>query len=189
MRNRLNKKGDIWVSTVIYIALSIVVLTIVLLAALPLIQKLKYRNVTVQTKNILFQMDKNIREVVSSGPGATRVLSPVIIDAGVLNFDTAGSTIKWTLKTSDAFAEPGILKQEGSVYTIVNERIVGGAVIEGEYEISQYLTYNVTPNVQMIFSQNSLRPPFTGRFTMRVKNIGTAIIENQPIPKLEFDIQ
>ena len=65
--HNLNKKGDIWVSTVIYIAISIIVIAIVLLAALPLIQKLKDRNVTTQTKNILTQIDKNIKEVISSG--------------------------------------------------------------------------------------------------------------------------
>jgi len=185
----MNKKGDVWVSTVIYIAISITVLTIILLAALPLIDKLKDRNITVQTKNILMQIDKNVREVVSSGPGAKRVLSPVVIDAGILDFDRQNSVINWTLNTKDMFAEPGILKQEGSIFTIVYQRTVGGAKVEGEYIVSHYLDYRENPTIQIEFAQNSLRPPFTGRFTMTIKNIGPIQSGVVLIPRVEFDVQ
>ncbi len=185
----INKKGDVWVSTVIYIAISIIVLTIVLLAAMPVISKLKDRNIAIQTKNILTQVDKNIRELVSSGPGAKRVLSPVIIDAGILNFDIDNSVINWTLKTTDASAESDILRQEGSVFIILHPRVAGGAIVEGEYEISQYLSYNEIPQVEMSFAQSSLRPPFTGRFSMSIRNIGSITKDGNLVPKLEFNLQ
>ncbi len=184
-----NKKGDIWVSTVIYIALSIIVLTIVLVAALPVIHKLKDRNVTIQTKNILIQIDKNIREIVSSGPGSKRVLSPVIIDAGILNFDIDNSVINWTLKTTDDSAESGILRQEGNVFVIVNQRVAGGSIVEGEFEISQYLSYEENPAIEMSLAVNSLRPPFTGRFTMTIRHTGTINTNKVLVPKLEFNLQ
>ncbi len=185
----LNKKGDIWVSTVIYIAISIIVIAIVLLAALPLIQKLKDRNVTMQTKNILTQIDKNIKEVISSGPGAKRVISPVIIDAGLLEIDFTRSAINWTMKTKDALAEPGLTRQEGSVFIVVNERRAGGSIVEGEFEISQYLSYASNPELKFTSNSNSLRSPFTGRFTMSVRYIGTETIGGQPTPKLEINMQ
>ncbi len=190
--HNLNKKGDIWVSTVIYIAISIIVIAIVLLAALPLIQKLKDRNVTTQTKNILTQIDKNIKEVISSGPGAKRVISPIIIDAGLLEIDfrSSASAINWTMKTKDALAEPGITRQEGSVFIVVNERRAGGSVVEGEFEISQYLSYKLNPEIIFTRNLNSLRSPFTGRFTMSVRYLGTTPNANsQPVPHLEINMQ
>ena len=185
----LNKKGDIWVSTVIYIAISIIVIAIVLLAALPLIQKLKDRNVTMQTKNILTQIDKNIREVISSGPGAKRVISPVIIDAGLLEIDFTNSAINWTMKTKDALAEPGLTRQEGNVFIVVNERRAGGSVVEGEFEISQYLSYESNPKIIFIPNSNSLRSPFTGRFTMSIRYMGTVQDAGQQVPQLEINMQ
>lgn len=187
--HNLNKRGDIWVSTVIYIAISIIVIAIVLLAALPLIQKLKDRNVTIQTKNILTQIDKNIKEVISSGPGAKRVISPIIIDSGLLEIDALNSDINWTMKTKDASAEPGILRQEGSVFIIVNERKAGGSVVEGEFEIMQYLSYKENPRLEISLKDNSLKPPYTGRFTMSIRYLGTTPINGEQVPKIEINMQ
>jgi len=57
------KKGQIWISAVLYIALGVVAISIVLSAGVPLINKIKDKNTIVQTKDILFAVDNIIRKV------------------------------------------------------------------------------------------------------------------------------
>ena len=42
----MNKKGDIWVSAILYFGLGIIVIAILLAAGLPVINKLKDKNIT-----------------------------------------------------------------------------------------------------------------------------------------------
>ena len=59
-----NKKGDVWVSAVLYIALGMVLITLILSAGLPLIEKMRDKNTIVQTKNLLFNINANIETIV-----------------------------------------------------------------------------------------------------------------------------
>ena len=82
------KLGEVWVSAVLYLALGLILITIVLAAGIPLINKIRDRNTVAQTKDILFVLDKNIRTVASEGTGSKRYVSPVNIDAVELVFDS-----------------------------------------------------------------------------------------------------
>ena len=68
------KKGQTWISAVLYIALGTVVLTIIIAAGLPVLNKLRDRNAVLQTKEVLFELNNVIRTVVSEGPGSQRSL-------------------------------------------------------------------------------------------------------------------
>ena len=77
-------KGQIWISAVLYSALGIIIITIILSAGLPLINKIRDRNLVTQTKDIMRTLDDNIKKVANEGPGSKRFLSPLIIDGGEL---------------------------------------------------------------------------------------------------------
>ena len=100
------KKGQIWISAVLYIALGVVAITVVLSAGVPLINKLKDKNTIIQTKEIFLTIDNVIRQVRDEGPGAKRVIDPLIIKDGDLIFDSTENDIKWNLKTNVVFSEP-----------------------------------------------------------------------------------
>ncbi len=70
----INKKGDVWVSAVLYIALGMVIITIVLAAGLPLVTKMKDKNTVAQTKRVMLSIDDNLKEVATEGPGSRRVI-------------------------------------------------------------------------------------------------------------------
>lgn len=74
----LNKKGDIWISAVLYFGLGIIVLTIILAAGQPVINRIKDKNIVIQTKNVLFKLDDNMNEVITGGPGTQRVVDVTV---------------------------------------------------------------------------------------------------------------
>ena len=70
-----SKKADIWISAALYFGLGIIVITIILSAGLPLINRLKDKNTVIETKDVMFKLDTAIREVIRNGPGEQRSLS------------------------------------------------------------------------------------------------------------------
>ena len=67
-----NKKGQVWVSAALYTALGLILITVILTVGMPFINKIKDRNTVLQTKNVLYEMDKLVREVELEGVGSRR---------------------------------------------------------------------------------------------------------------------
>ncbi len=166
----MKKKGDIWISAVLYIALGIIAITVILAAGLPLIQKMKDRNTVAQTKELMLILDETIRKVASEGPGSQRQLSPFVVKQGELfidELDAAGqgsNIIKWVSETGAVVMEPGIDKKEGNLIVRLEETHV-----EDVYEIQLKLDYNEFLDVQL---KSEFGNPFAGEFSILVKNSG-----------------
>ena len=73
----MKRKGQIWVSAALYIALGIIVISVVLSAGLPLINKIQAKNTLLQSKNVMFELDSTIRDVMLEGAGSKR---PIYIE-------------------------------------------------------------------------------------------------------------
>ncbi len=86
------KKGDVWVSAILYFGLGIVVITILLVAGLPVINKLRDKNIVIQTKEVMHTIDQNVREVIKEGPGSQRVVS-LNIKRGSIKVDKKTETV------------------------------------------------------------------------------------------------
>ena len=95
------KKGDIWIATVIYIAIGVITLTLIVTAGVPLINDMRDRNTFVQSKDVMHSIDEAINTVVSDGPGSRRALNPVIIKKGELTILTKekGNNLFWQMQT------------------------------------------------------------------------------------------
>lgn len=109
-----NKKGDIWVSAILYFGLGIVVITIILTAATPIVNKLRDKNIILQTKEVFQVLDSNIREVAREGPGAQRPLT-IDIRKGEFKIDEANGQLVWSYPSKALIAEPGVDIVEGNV--------------------------------------------------------------------------
>lgn len=102
-----SKKADVWVSAVLYFGLGIIVISLLLAAGLPAINKLRDKNVIIQTKEVFQVLDKNIRDVVRGGPGSQRVVS-VDIKKGDFKIDHNNKEIiSWDYISKIAISEPG----------------------------------------------------------------------------------
>ncbi|MBS3117768.1 hypothetical protein J4430_02720 [Candidatus Woesearchaeota archaeon] len=159
------KLGEVWVSAVLYLALGLILITIVLAAGIPLINKIRDRNTVAQTKDILFVLDKNIRTVASEGTGSKRYVSPVNIDAGELVFDSDQDRLSWSMTTSNKLAEPSLTLQEGVLFLRLDE-----TPISDEYKVNLWLDYL---NLYDLFMVSDFSNPFSGTYSLSIENNGT----------------
>lgn len=157
------KKGDLWVSAVLYLTLGVIAIALILGAAVPLINKIKDRNTVAQTKEVLFTLDETIRKVANEGPGSQRELSPFTIGAGKLTIKHDTDEIKWEMETEAVIQEPNTPLREG-VLTLTLE----DTRTEGKYTMliaTQYTGIDINLTSQ-------LNNPFTGKFSVVVKHSG-----------------
>ena len=100
-----NKKGAaVWVSAVLYFGLGIILLTIILSAGLPTINKIRDKNIITQSKEIMHTADAAIREVIRQGPGAQRVLN-LQLRKGQLSILDNEEKVSWTYNAKIAISE------------------------------------------------------------------------------------
>mgnify|MGYP001580435635 FL=1 len=166
----MKKKGDIWVSAVLYIALGVIAITVILAAGLPLIQKMKDRNTVSQSKELMLILDETIRRVASEGPGSQRQLSPFVVKVGQLYIDEKDAAgigsdiIDWKAETSALVMEPGIDKKEGNLIVRLEETHV-----EDVFEVNLKLDYREFLDINLV---SEFGNPFAGEFSLLVKNTG-----------------
>ena len=150
----LTKKGDIWVSAVLYFALGVLILGIVLAATLPVIKQLKDKNVIVQTKNLMSDLDENIRSVYREGPGSQRSLE-ITINKGEFVINDDLNLVSFTMKSSFQESELGVEIQSGRLTILTNETSQ-----QDLYEINLELDYsdilNLTSDVSQISGSNKI---------------------------------
>ncbi|MFH1332082.1 MAG: hypothetical protein ABIH63_02240 [archaeon] len=161
----INKKGDVWVSAVLYIALGMVIITIVLAAGIPLITQMKDRNTVAQTKRMMQSIDDNIRQVATEGPGSQRVISPLEIGSGQLSINVDNDYLEWKMTTKNKMMEPGINFQEGTLNLKLDETI-----IEDQYNI--IIAMNYTGLADVVTPENAPKGPFKGKYNLVITHTG-----------------
>ncbi len=185
----MKPKAQIWISAVLYMALGVIVLTIILAAGVPMIQKMKDKNVFAQTKSVLLTLDKNIKDVALEGPGAKRYLSPFEIKAGNLFIDSGSDRIMWSLKTKAKLMEPsydfkgkptGVSEfREGPLYMYMNE-----SQVVDEYFLNLKLEYEDTADIEL---KSVFEGPFQGSYSLTIKHTGEYNPDTQ-LPVVDIEI-
>ena len=133
----MDKKGDIWISAVIYIALGVIILSLVLAVGIPTIQKMKDNAVAKQTKELMLTIDNNIRTVYNEGPGSQRQVK-IKIGSGTFDIDQAAETIIWQTRTKAVLSEPDVVISEGNLKIETRK-----SVQKGEYDLFLILNYSL----------------------------------------------
>jgi len=178
----MKRRGQIWVSAVLYIALGMVVISLILSAGVPLINKMRDRNTIAQTKRVMFDLDNNIKAVANEAKGSTRFLSPVDINSGQLLINQGDSNeIKWSMTTNNQLIEPDIEFSEGDL----NLKLQPTA-IEGEYTMMLYLDYR---NINVsLHTDSAYQNPFQGRFSFSIKNEYITTCDSTECPRVSIRV-
>ncbi len=160
-----NKKADIWISVVLYMALGIIVIALILAASLPLIDRLKDRNTVTETKKLLLITDETINIVAKEGPGSQRELAPLTVNKGQLFIDEKNDTIAWKMKTSAPLMESNIVIKEG-----VLSLLLISTPVKDEYLMIISISYKDNINITLVSDYQS---PFSGKYTAVIAHTGT----------------
>lgn len=164
----MKKRGQIWISAVLYIALGIILITLILSAGLPLIDKMKDRNTISQTKTLMYSIDTNIKQVTKEGPGSKRYLT-IAVDEGQLNIEN--NKITWIKETKFKLIEPDIEFEEGPINILLEK-----TETEGEYLMNLELDYS---NIAKIQLESQFNNPFKGKYGFSIEHSGT-YTDNKP---------
>ena len=173
----MKRRGAIWVSAVLYIAVGTIVISILLASALPLVEKIKDRNSFVQAKELILVLDETIRTVATEGPGSQRELSPLTIKAGQIIISHDEDKVIWSMDTKAKLMEPNTVIKEGVLSLQLKTTPVSGKYLM-TVETSYRNIYDITLN-------SRYQPPYTGTYTLIVKNTGVFTQQNRPTIELK----
>lgn len=176
MTSKKERKGQIWISAVLFISLGIIVISLVLAAAIPMVNRISDKNTVVRTKEILLKIDDAIKTVVNEGPGSQRQLDPLIIDRGELHITNDTYNVRWVMETGADLMEPNLEIVEGNIKQRLNLTIV-----EEIYEINLWVE-STRFNISLVTPFTS---PFKGEYVITIKHTGDFTPEDNPIIELK----
>jgi len=161
----MKKKSQIWVSAVLYIALGLVIITLILSAGVPMINKIRDKNTITQSKKLMFDIHENIEAVINEAKGSARFLSPVDINSGELVINDVDDRVEWSMLTKNEFMVNDTVFTEGDLYLLLEN-----TATEGEYEMNLYLDYSARDvNLSLVGEYGN---PFQGKYSFSIKNMG-----------------
>lgn len=136
-----NLKGQVWIETVLYTLIGLVLIGLVLAIAMPKINKAKDRLVVEQAIESLNIWGEKINEVTSSSPGNVRVISAFTMKRGEFYINPAEDEISFVLgDLSGPYSEPGVQIELGKVSLLSTE-------IRGRYSVYLGLNYSSVLNL------------------------------------------
>jgi len=127
------KRGQVWISAVLYVLIIVVAITIILSTGLPILEKMKDKTVFTQAKNTLLNLDQYFQRIKDEGQGSQRVV-PVEIRKG--NLAIEGDKLLWQLET-----EAEILQPRSSI-DIGNIKISSNSDVDTTETDSHYILEN-----------------------------------------------
>ncbi|MBS3142937.1 hypothetical protein J4464_06125 [Candidatus Woesearchaeota archaeon] len=112
-----NKRGEIWISAVLYVLIAALAMVLILQAGMPLLTKMKDNTAYSRSKDTMIGLDRQIRDVATEGQGSQRVI-PLEVRQG--DFIIDDSRIRWELETESKIIEPRTKVSLGNVNVYSN---------------------------------------------------------------------
>ncbi len=112
------KKGQIWIETVIYTLIAFAMIGLVLAFAKPKIEEIQDKAIIEQSIDVMKDIDATITEIVQGGSGNKRLIE-LSIKEGILKIDGKNDMLLFELEGKHTYSEPGVEITEGNlkIYT------------------------------------------------------------------------
>jgi len=165
------KKGVVWVSTVLYILISLAIIGIVIAALTPRINSAKDKATIEQTMIMLNSLDSTILQV--NQVQGTKLENNFKMARGLLTIDANKNEISWQLDNSAyKYSEPGVLVTVGNIGAYTEQSQAG-------WKVTLTMEYN---NMDIKFnntdSEHILQPAETP-YKLWIENKGSVHEMNQ----------
>ena len=130
---RKMKKGQIWISAILYLLIITVVMAIVINAGKPILGRLQDKTTFTRTKNLFSALNEHIKDVGDEGAGSQRVV-PIELEAGQLKVQNG--MLQWDLHTDARILDSGSEIDLGDLY------ISSNADVSASSQTNTYLLQN-----------------------------------------------
>ena len=171
-----NKKGQIWVETVVYTLIGLVIIGAVLAIAKPKIDEIKDRMVITQTIDAMKSLNKEVNEV-KQVTGMKRV-PEVRFQKGEFIVSGKEDTLYWILDDSHAaYSQPGILVPDGELRILTSISQKTTVILFLNYSGKLDITYNGKDEEKII--QQAPTP-----YLISIENVGM----KSGKPNIDFSI-
>lgn len=145
----INKRGQIWVETVIYTLIALTMIGAVMAFVIPKVEEIQDRAIIEQSIDVMENINELIISAVQGGAGNRRVFD-LEIKRGNLKINGAGDEIVFEIEADYTYSEPGQIISIGGVKAqtidIGNTNLI---VLSGNY--SRYnLTYIGSETLKII---------------------------------------
>ena len=105
-KRELNSKAQIWIETVIYTLIGLIIITIIISVATPQIEKIKDKGIVNNMFSVLNELDNKISEVMQA-EGSVRNIQ-IAMGKGYIEINSSNNFIRYTLdNTRLKLSEPG----------------------------------------------------------------------------------
>ena len=135
-----NKRGQIWVETVIYTLTALTMMGAVLAFILPKIEEIRDKSVIEQSINSLKDVNNVILSVVQGGAGNKRLVE-MNIKKGAFKINGQDNKIIFEMETSYVYSEPGKNINLGNIEAITED--IGGT---NKITLTASYNYNIKFN-------------------------------------------
>lgn len=115
------KKSQIWVETVIYTLIGLVIIGILIGVAKPEIEKRKDRILIEQSLDLLNSLNDKIEEVRYYGIGNSRNFE-VMIKGGKISIDGENEAVEFSIESKYKYSEPGEEIEAGKINITTKEK-------------------------------------------------------------------
>lgn len=114
MKKKVKRKAQVWVETVVYTLIALVMIGAVLAFVKPKIQELQDKTILEQSVGMLQDIDTVVLSIIQGGPGNKRKIE-LGIKKGTLEIDGAGDKILFKMESRYTYSEPGQVIDEGNL--------------------------------------------------------------------------
>ena len=168
----MNKKGQIWVETVVYTLIAFTLIGLVLAVAKPKIEEIQDKGIIEQSISVLNDIDIIIKTLGSSGNQRLILLK---INKGVLNIDGENDRIFFQLDSRYEYSEPGQNVTSGNILIQTKDL---GKINEVTLIKDYYGEYDITfQNTQELGKISKASTPYKLLIVNRgTDNLGKTII-------------
>lgn len=133
-----NNNAQVWVETVIYTLIALVLIALALAFVKPKVEEFQDKSSIERAINIMKEVDNSLEEVKNQGVGNKRIIE-FQLAKGSLKINGVGDNLVFELKSRYEYSEPGEVYNESELQIITEP--------EGEYNtvrvIKSYV-YNIT---------------------------------------------
>lgn len=106
------KRGEIWISAIIYVLVAVAVMVLVLEAGIPMMKGMKEKSAFTKIRTTVTALDQHIEDIASEGQGSQRVI-PIEVNDGELRFEN--DRLLWKLETESKVVEPRTRAVQGNL--------------------------------------------------------------------------